>query len=364
MWNRRNPDRARPAPQTSPLRAVIPVAITIAVTLATAAATIGCTREQPRVLRFVNTHRDTLTTTANIKLVGRSDGFYGPESVRYDPEYDLYYVSNMFGPGSAKDRMGYIARINAKDLSAIDVFIQSGKNGVVLNAPKGMAIQGDTLWVTDIDVVRGFSRKTGKPTRTIDLTPVHPQLLNDIGAAPDGTMYATDTGIIMSDKGVTHPGGDKVIEIRQDGAIRVRTNGLQLGWPNGVTWDAGRNRWVVVSFDPFHSVIYGLAPDGGAPDTIAKGRGRYDGIEILDDGSMLVTCWNDQSLHILTPDGQDRGLIGNLLSPADIGVDTRRNRVAIPLGTRGRVEVWQLPSDVRRQAFQATQPAPQPQPQP
>jgi sugar lactone lactonase YvrE len=314
-------------------------------------AIAGCTREQPRQLRFVDSHLDTLLTTANIKLVGRSDGYYGPESVRYDPEHDLYYVSNMLGPGSAKDGMGYIARIHAADLTRIDVFIQGGKNGAVLNAPKGMAIQGDTLWVTDIDVVRGFSRTTGRPTRTIDMTSVHPQLLNDIATSPDGTMYVTDTGIIMSDKGVTHPGGDKVIEVKQDGSITERTNGIQLGWPNGVTWDARKNRWVVVSFDPFHSVVYGLSPSGGAPDTIAKGRGRYDGIEILNDGSMLVTCWNDQSLHIMTADGEDRGLIGNLMSPADIGVDTRRNRVAIPLGSRGRVEVWQLPSDVQKQAF-------------
>lgn len=315
-------------------------------TAALAAFCVGvsaCSREAPHRLRFVNLHRDTIITTADVRLVGRTDGFYGPESVRYDPDHDLYYVSNMMGPGSAKDGAGYIARINAADLKAIDVFIAGGRNGVQLNAPKGMAIQGDTLWVTDIDVIRGFSRTTGKPVRTIDMAAVQPQLLNDIATGPDGAMYATDTGIIMSDKGVLHPGGDKVIEIR-NGVPRERTNAVQLGWPNGVTWDAAKNRWIVVSFDPFRGVVYALAPGGGAPDTIAKGKGRFDGVEILGDGSILLSCWTDQSLHLITPDGVDHPLIGNLFTPADIGVDTRRNRVAVPLGSRGRVEVWQLPS--------------------
>jgi hypothetical protein len=308
-----------------------------------AALSSACAREEPHRTRFVNLRRDTLITSADISLAGRVDGFYGPESVRYDAVHDLFYVSNMFGPGSAKDGIGYIARINAADLKAIDVFIQGGRNGVVLNAPKGMALQGDTLWVTDIDVVRGFDRNTGRPTRTIDMSSQHPQLLNDIGASPDGTLYVTDTGIVMSDKGVLHPGGDKVIAIARDGSITERTNAAQLGWPNGVTWDRTKNRWIVVSFDPFHSVVYALNPAGGAPDTIAKGPGRYDGVEVLDDGSLLVTCWVDHSLHMIAPDGTDHGLIGNLFTPADIGVDTRRHRVAVPLGTRGRVEVWNLP---------------------
>jgi hypothetical protein len=31
--------------------------------------------------------------------------------------------------------------------------------------------------------------------------------------------------------------------------------------------------------------------------------------------------------------------------PADIGVDVRRQRVAVPFVARGRVEIWELPRD-------------------
>ena len=46
-------------------------------------------------------------------------------------------------------------------------FIVGGVNGVQLDAPKGMALQGDTLWVADITNVRGFNRKTGVPVASI-----------------------------------------------------------------------------------------------------------------------------------------------------------------------------------------------------
>jgi hypothetical protein len=75
---------------------------------------------------------------------------------------------------------------------------------------------------------------------------------------------------------------------------------------------------------------------------VAQGTGKFDGVEALSDGSLLVSCWADSSIHLL--DGRtDRRIIGGLSQPADIGLDTRRRRIAIPQVVRGRVEFWQLP---------------------
>src|SRR3954464_7400223 len=84
------------------------------------------------------------------RFVKALDGFYGPEGVKYDAEQDVWFISNMLGYGSAKDGAGYIIRIPAGALGPPTLFIASGKNGAVLDAPKGMAIHGDTLWVADI----------------------------------------------------------------------------------------------------------------------------------------------------------------------------------------------------------------------
>lgn len=271
------------------------------------------------------------------------DGFAGPESVRYDPEQDLYFVSNIVGYGSVRDGQGYIARIAAGDLGSVDIFIQSGVGGAVLNAPKGMALQGDTLWVADIDFLRAFDRRTGAPLETLDLRGHGAVMLNDVAVGPDGALYVTDSGIVMSPVGVLHPGGDKILSISgPDHAVSVVAEGEGLGHPNGITWDRRNERWVVVGFHPFRSELYSVAVGEATREVIATGRGRFDGVEVLDDGRILVTAWSDSSLHVFG-EGEDRRVITDIWQPADLGVDTRRGVVAIPLVLQGRVEVWELP---------------------
>jgi sugar lactone lactonase YvrE len=272
--------------------------------------------------------------------VGVVQGLYGPESIRYSPDEDVYYVSVMNGPGSRKDNNGYIVKIDARELGNDTLFAVSGKNGVHLDGPKGLAIHGDTLWVADIDILRAFSRSTGKPIGEIDLKPHGAVLLNDVAVAPDGTIYVTDTGIIMSEIGVVYVGGDKVFSIGANRAINVVAHGNVLGRPNGVTWDPTQKRWVVVSFDTFHSEVYALHPSDSTRVILASGKGRFDGIEPMSDGGFLVSCWQDSSVHLFDH-GTDRQIVRNVPSPADIGIDTKRNRLAIPTGNN-RIEFWDL----------------------
>lgn len=265
-----------------------------------------------------------------------------PESVRYDPDQDVFFVSNMAGEGSLKDGNGYIARIPAGDLHAGAVFIQGGRGGAVLDAPKGMAIQGDTLWVADIDVLRGFDRRTGAPVGTIDFRPHRAVLLNDVATGPDG-LRVTDTGILMTNKGVVYRGGDRIFRVAPGRAISVVAEGTDLKRPNGIAWDPDGKRWIVVSFDPFASEVYALRPGDTRKTVLGRGLGRWDGVERLPDGRILVTSWSDSSLHVFGGN-TDQRVIRNLWQPADLGVDTRRMRVAIPLVLQGRVEIWQLPA--------------------
>src|SRR5829696_8777672 len=74
--------------------------------------------------------RDTPAAARKLHVI---QGFGFPESVRYDAAQDVYFVSNMAGPGSLKDGNGYIVRVGAGDLRP-QVFIEGGKNGVVLDA--------------------------------------------------------------------------------------------------------------------------------------------------------------------------------------------------------------------------------------
>ena len=284
---------------------------------------------------------------AGARFVRTIGGLGGPESVRYDPELDVYYVSNMAGYGSAKDGNGYIVRVSASnpDSGAL-VLASGGRNGVVLDSPKGLALHGDTLWAADIDHLRGFHRVTGAPLADLDFSSLGAVQLNDVALAPDGTLRVTDTGIIMSPKGVIHTGPDRVFVVGPNHTISVAAEGFQLGRPNGITWDPVGKRWLVVSFDPFYGQIMQNPSGHEKPKQIRTGKGQLDGIEVLSDGAVLFTSWADSSIHLLAND-RDRPIIREVAVPADIGVDTKRNRLAIPLSMLGRVELWSLAGVVR-----------------
>jgi hypothetical protein len=263
--------------------------------------------------------------------------------VRYDPEQDVFFVSCIQGYGSEKDGRAYIARISAADPSRSDIFAQSGANGVTLDAPKGMALQGDTLWVTDIDVVRGFHRRTGAPIGTVDLTQHDVVMLNDVALGPDGALYVTDTGIIMSRVGVAYFSGSKIFRIASARRVSVVAQGDELGHPNGITWDSAGARWIVVTFHPSTSEVYALGAGATLPKRVlARGPGRYDGVEALRDGRLIVTSWSDSSVHVIEGERSER-IIREIWQPADLGVDTRRRRIAVPRVLQGLVELWQLP---------------------
>jgi len=281
------------------------------------------------------------TSRETARRVGVLDGFYGPESVKYDADQDVWFITNMMGPGSAKDGVGWIDRVDANEMKTAERFIESGRGGATLDAPKGMALHGDTLWVADIDKLRGFDRRTGAPLATIDLAPHGAVLLNDVAVGPDGSLRITDTGIIMSEKGVLHPGGDKIFMIGPGRSVSLAASGEQLGRPNGISWDARGNRWIVVSFDPFRSEVYALGANDTTRTVLATGKGKFDGLEVLPDGRFIVTCWNDSSLHVIGT-GTDARVVKNLSWPADLGYDTKRNRVAIPQVMINRVEFWEI----------------------
>ena len=128
------------------------------------------------------------------QLIKAVDGFQAPEAVRWDPDQKVWFVANINGTPSAKDNNGFISRLKPDGSVETLKFIEGKKKGVTLNGPKGMAIVGDTLWVCDIDAVRGFNRKTGALVANIKVPGA--MFINDITPGPDG-LYATDTGVIL-----------------------------------------------------------------------------------------------------------------------------------------------------------------------
>jgi hypothetical protein len=258
-------------------------------------------------------------------------GFQTPESVKWDSTQDVYFVSNINGAPNAKDGNGYISRLGPAGMVTDSAFIRG------LNAPKGMALIHDTLWVTDIDVVRAFDARTAAPVATVPVPGA--VFLNDITAAPDGSLYVTDSAIRFGANGQEHVGTDQIFRVGPDRKVSSAIKSDTLSRPNGITWDAANQRFIVVSIGGTKS-LFAWKPGDAAPAAIGSGPGGYDGVE-LARGAILVSSWTDSSVYRFE-NGQGRKLISGVPSPADIGYDAKRNRVLIPVFTGNRVEIWQL----------------------
>lgn len=266
-------------------------------------------------------------------------GLSHPESARYDPELDLWFVANINGDPLAKDNNGFITRLKSDGSIGVLKFAEGGRNGVRLNGPKGMAIVGDTLWVADIDAVRGFNRRTGAEVASVSLSG-QAKFLNDIAAGPDG-IYVTDTGIGPDGKGgMKHTGPDRVFRIDRSHKVSIALQSDSLKGPNGITWDSTGHRFIIVPF--FGSTPLSWAPGDPAPRSLGTAPGQEDGVEAVGPDRFLITSWADSSLFVLAQ-GQATKVAAPLPSPADIGWDSRRHRVAVPLLLEDRVEIWGLP---------------------
>jgi sugar lactone lactonase YvrE len=305
---------------------------------ATVIAAAACGREkEPKA----GEHAPVVDSTAPGRTA-RVEGFKTPESVRYDSAADVFFVSNINGSPTARDGNGFISRM--KPDGAIDSlrFIAGGRDGVTLNAPKGLALIGDTLWVADLDVVRAFNARTGAPVATVDLSSFHALFLNDICVGGDGALYVTDSGFRPAGDSMSHPAGtDRIFRIAPNHRATIALASDSLQRPNGITWDATGKRFIVVPFAKVPQIL-AWRPGTPQPVIIGYGAGQYDGVEMLADRRLILTSWADSTVSIR--EGNVSTAIKELPSPADIGIDTRRMHMAVPLLTKDRVDILTIPA--------------------
>ncbi|RMG96017.1 MAG: hypothetical protein D6705_12420 [Deltaproteobacteria bacterium] len=264
-------------------------------------------------------------------------GFSTPESVQHDPQADVWIVSNIEGSPLDADGKGFLSRIDPKTGKVEARWIDSGKHGVTLNAPKGIAISGDRIAVTDIDRVRFFDRTTGAPKGEVRLEGA--TFANDVSFGPGGVLYVSDMGMGDTPKGFGPTGTDALWRILPDGTAEKVASGKDLGHPNGVA--AGRDGVWVVTFGS--AEIYQIA-DGARRHVTKPGAGRLDGLVLLPDGSALFSSWERKAIYRgPLPEGPFAPILTDLNAPADIGYDASRRLVLVPLFEDDAVLALPLP---------------------
>lgn len=252
-----------------------------------------------------------------------------PESVLHDRERDVYYISNINGGMLTVDGNGFISRVDPKTMHVQVHWIAKGLDG-----PKGMALVGDTLYVSDILAVRKFDRRTGAPLGAIQLPGA--SFINDMTS--DGkSVYVSDTGIAMG-PGVQflETGTDAIWKITGDRAEKI-ASGRQLRHPNGLDIVDGKLR--VVTFGS--NELYELNGDRVKAIRTFPGE-QLDGLVSLADGSSVVTSWEADEIFRAGDDGKVHAVLASIPSPADIGYDTKRRLLLVPRPMNNQVTIHSL----------------------
>jgi hypothetical protein len=233
--------------------------------------------------------------------------FLVPESVIYDRDNDVVYVSNLNYEPRKKDGNGFISKLST-DGEILNLKWVEG-----LSSPKGMGIFDGKLYVSDVDEVVVIDITAGKIIQRIPVEGAG--MLNDITVDDSGNVYVSDT----------------------DGnCIFLISNGVVSSWlatglnaPNGLLIDG--ERLLLASTGSQDFVAIDLATK--EVTMITGGINAGDGIARASiPGHSLVSDWNGE-VFLVYPDGRKASLLNTKekgIGSADIDYIPEKNLLLVP----------------------------------
>lgn len=249
-------------------------------------------------------------------------GLSHPESILHDLVDDVYFISNINGAPDGKDDNGFISRVLPDGTIDALTFIDGASDEFVLDAPKGMAIVGDTLWVADLTVVRKFDRVTGASLGEVAIEGAG--FLNDLATDGEGNIFVSDTGT-----NILHT-------IDDQGQATVMLASPAIFGPNGLFVSTGK--LFVATFDDSKIFSMELELPAALPE-ISLDVGQLDGLVKLEDGDWLVSSWELPGVLRVAADFSGATTqIADLSSPADFAVDEGRKLILVPRLLEDRAE--------------------------
>lgn len=253
-------------------------------------------------------------------------GLESPNSFVGDESGQDFYISNINGAPEERDNNGFITKLDASGKILSLKFIQGGVANVLLHAPKGMALVGHTLYVADLDQLKGFDTTSGKPLMSVSF-PVSPSgkhvSLTDVAAGPNGLLYASDQNANSIYR----------IDITSDHRVTLLIHDARLAGPSGIAVHPKTGHVIAVSWE--EGKILEIAPDGRLTELESNGffTGRFQNLSGVDFdrwGNMYVSDFSKGKIWRITRDHRFQVIAEYLPTPADIGIDRTNNLILVP----------------------------------
>lgn len=205
-----------------------------------------------------------------------------------------------------------------------------------LDAPKGLALDGETLYVSDIDRLVAIDIEAGEVTDTWQGEGA--QFLNDPAVDGQGRVFVSDMAT-------------SAIYVLDDGSFSVWLQDEALQHPNGLKVDDGRlivAAWGQDLQEDFSTSVAGhlIAVDLESKEISALGSGEpvgnLDGLEADGAGSWLATDWIGGALFRISPDGSAEQLLDLNQGSADLEYLEGDKLAVVPMMMDGRVVAYRI----------------------
>lgn len=251
------------------------------------------------------------------KLWATDQVFDVPESVCYDDERDVLYVANIAGKPSEKDGKGFISKMKTNG-DVVEVEWITG-----LDAPKGMGVHGNKLYVTNVDELVEIDILEGKELARYACEGA--TFANDIAIDKSGMVYITD----MQGGGIYKFDGEKVSLFINQGTFN-RPNGLF----------ACKDYLYLGVADRVYKIDYQSADT----TTYIKNTDPVDGLEKVADNVFLKSDWQGR-VHLVQP-GKEKIELTNTIelkvNAADIEYIPSQNLMLVPTFFDNRVVAYKI----------------------
>jgi sugar lactone lactonase YvrE len=271
--------------------------------------------------------KETAAIKYTPKLMNEVEGLTHAESVVYDKKRNVLYVSLI---GDREKGDGGIAKMSL-DGNRINRRFISG-----LNDPKGIAVSGDKLYVSDVKDLVEIDLNTGKIVK--NYTHKNTAFLNDVEIGKDGTVYVSDTS------------KSSIFALTTDGTFSEWIQNDNLEHPNGLllvdntmyvaAWGnvVGEGEKAKQSGNFLKLNMETKAIAKVSKDTL----GNLDGAQIYDKNTFLISAWNTGRIMKINTNGDAETILTVGRSVGDILYIPEKKLLALPMNIQSKLLIYEF----------------------
>lgn len=260
------------------------------------------------------------TQNYGLELIWESDTLIRtPESVLLDPGKEFLYVSNINEGPWEKDGNGFISKMDVNGNVTILKWVEG------LNAPKGMGILGNSLFIADIDEVVEAKLETGEIIQKIKIEG-DPQL-NDITVGGNGVVYISGSN------------SQKIYALK-NGTVTVFFEGEEGERFNGLFWEKERMLLITSASSQFKEINQNTKK----VHVISEEMGHGDAICPVGNGGYITTSWAG-SVFYVNKNGETQKLLDTESlgeNAADADFDIQNQILYLPTFFKNKIKAYKL----------------------